>query len=328
MKNLSLLVLIIIFPLILPIDGTSKDSELTSSGEVVGTFEDQAPTWYAIIKTDNERSKLYMAGDLIYSRDNFLDAFSILNISNGIMILKDKNGETLVLTPGERIPVEGSDKVFVKTIEASVLEYSYIPPSQASSRQELEDFTLKNLVNKRVSLEKRYKKGLFSDMPMTQEERSLFDSPKAENIEQPHLIADLFLNIGINKTGENVWEIDGESAKGAVQNAEKVLFSIIRSVEPKFRFGEGPNLNFKCELGDATLNNEGFIIRNLAIAKLGERMGIQQGDIIKSINGCPINSLFGIYEVYKSISTDSSVTEVNVDIIRDKRMKRLSYRIR
>ena len=81
-------------------------------------------------------------------------------------------------------------------------------------------------------------------------------------------------------------------------------------------------------MGNIVLNRDGFLIQNLAVARLVERTGIRQGDLITSINGQPVNSLYGIYRAYMSFKSDKSMEAVSVDIIRNGRPETLTYKIR
>ena len=81
-------------------------------------------------------------------------------------------------------------------------------------------------------------------------------------------------------------------------------------------------------MGTAVVNKEGFLIQNIAVAKLAENFGIRQGDIIKSINGYPVNNLLGIYRVYENISSNKDTRLLHINIARDGKNKTLIYKIR
>lgn len=299
---------------------------IEKESEVVGQVSTQESDWYAIIRdVKTGESKLYTRGDIIYSESDITKCLRILEINNSAMLLNDlETAKVSVLTPGEKIPLKDSDKVFERTVEADVLEYQY-QTSEWITKKYTEDFTVKDLSSKKVVLGKEYKK--FQVKDLTEEERALFDSPRV-NRNSERLNAEDFMSIIFDKKGENEWVVDRASASSAIENAEKALFSIIKNTQPRFRIKEGLSLNFKNELGDATLNQKGFIIRNLAIAKLGERSGIREGDIIKRVNGQAVNSLLGIYRAYISIKQNPEGRIVKVEIVREGKPVVLTYRIR
>ena len=87
-------------------------------------------------------------------------------------------------------------------------------------------------------------------------------------------------------------------------------------------------MRFNTDLAAVVVNREGFLIQNIAVAKLTENFGIMQGDIIKSINGHSLNSLLGIYRVYENIASSKSTKLLSIDIVRDGKTKTLIYKIR
>ncbi len=310
--------ILLIFALIEPITMV-----FCEEGKVVGQVSTKTAVWYAIIKDiKTGKTKLYIKGDIIYSEEEITRCLRIIEIKEGAMLLEDlETKEISVLTPGEKVPLKDADKVFEKTVEASVLEYQYTTGDLSS--HPAEDFTVKDLAEKKVTLGKAYKK---KGQVLSEEERSLFDAPVKKN--QERLRGEDFMAINFNKVAENEWEVDRASASSAIQNAEKVLFSIILSTQPRFRLKEGPSLDFTSELGNANLNREGFVIKNLAIAQLGARTGIREGDVIKRVNGQSVNSLLGIYRAYQSVKQNPEARLVKVEIMRNRRPVILTYRIR
>ena len=113
-----------------------------------------------------------------------------------------------------------------------------------------------------------------------------------------------------------------------MRNAGAALMSAIKRVEPKYRFGEGPSLRFNTDLGVAVVNKEGFLVQDITAARFAESFGIKRGDIIKSINGYPVNSLLGIYRAYENVASDKGNRLLSFNIARDGKTKTLVYKIR
>jgi len=280
--------------------------------ERVGTVKDAKASWYAIVKIDGAKKKLCIKGDIFYSKSNPNRCFRIDEIKKDTLILKESDSKKIfTLRPGEAVPLKDARIVFEKTIETEIIEYRY-NISDDVKKEYMEDFTIRNLKRERVVLEKDYSK-----RSLASEDEAGTETIKAEHFE----------DIKIKKVGEDAWSLDRESAEAAFSNIGKTLVSVIKNAEPRFRFGEGPSLRFNCQLGDMVLNRDGFLIQNLAVAALVERAGIRQGDLIKTINGQPVNSLYGIFKAYTDVKNrDAKV--VNVDIIREGKHRTLVYNIR
>lgn len=294
-----------------------------ADSKAVGTVRDKDASWYAVIKTDDGKKKLCAKGDIFYSSSNPDRCFRIDEIRENSLILKESDSKNSVtLKPGERIPIKDESIVFEKTIEADVIEYRY-NVSEDAKREYVEDFTIRNLEKEKVVLEKD---ALLDALP--KEDREVFEAPQASEVERETIKAELFEDIKIEKVKDDIWSVDRESADAAFSNAGKALVSVIKSAEPRFRFGEGPSLKFNCELGGVVLNRDGFLVQNLAVAGIMERAGIIQGDLIQSVNGQPVNSLYGIFKAYMDVNTNKDIKVVSVDIIRDGKPKTLVYKMR
>lgn len=292
------------------------------SSNVVGTVEDK-PSWYAVISSAQRGKKLYVKGDIFSSDTDVAKSLRIVETGQDSLLLEDVASKNkIMLSPGDRIPIEGADMVFEKAVEASVVEYRYKPSSRLTKAQ-AEDFTVKGLSTKRVVLEKNYNK----PNELSQKEKEIFDSPRDAGMNKKIIIADLFKKIEVKKIGEDVWALN-RHAEPAVANTGSAIISAIRMVEPRYRFGEGPSLRFNSDLGTVVLNRDGFLVQNIAIAKLGEDFGIREGDLIKSVNGHPVNNLLGIYRAFESVASDRATKLVSISIIRSGKAKTLVYKIR
>ena len=58
------------------------------------------------------------------------------------------------------------------------------------------------------------------------------------------------------------------------------------------------------------------------------RFGIKEGDVIKTINGYPVNRLLGIYRAYENVASNKGAKLLSIDITRDGKTKTLVYKIR
>ncbi len=294
----------------------------------VGTVKENKSSWYAIIETQNKGRKLYMTGDMFFSYKNPAKSLRIADIKENILVLYDAGSKAgIIVKAGELIPIEDSGMIFEKTVESSVLEYNYNKPAKKITKNDLEDFTIKSLEKQKIVLEKDYN-AIARAKQLSDKEKTVFNSPRDETVDKKVLITELFDKINSKKIGDNVWSIDRSSAQPAINNAGAVIMSAIKRVEPKYRFGEGASLKFNTDLGAGVVNKDGFLVQNIAVAKLTESFGIKEGDVIKTINGYPVNSLLGIYRAYENVASNQGARLLSIDITRDGKTKTLVYKIR
>lgn len=294
----------------------------------VGTIEDNKSSWYAVIGTENKGKRLYVKGDLFSSDKNPERSFRILDIKKDSLVLENViSRNSVIVKPGENIPIENSKMVFDKTVESSVLEYNYSKSPKKFTKNQLEDFTIKSLENKKIVLEKPYA-ALPQEKQLSNKEKEIFNSPRDMDADKKAIITELFNEIDSKKIGDNVWALNRSSAEPAIHNAGAALMAAIKRVEPGYRLGEGPSLKFSTDLGTLVVNKQGFLIQNITSAKLTESFGIKKGDIVKSVNGYPVNSLLGIYRAYENVASNKGARLLNIDIARDGKIKTFVYKIK
>ncbi|MFA4991888.1 MAG: hypothetical protein WC569_04825 [Candidatus Omnitrophota bacterium] len=271
---------------------------------VVGTVKDSEKSWYAVFNMGNDQKKLCVKGDIFYSKTGPRGSLRVIDIQKGIVVLRDVDSkDPVVLNEGERVPLGGADVFFEKTVESDVIEYRY-KTAKKLTRDQVEDFTVKDLDKKKIILEKR------------------------RVAESGGLKTELFDRIETSRIEEDTWAIDRKSTRPAFYNAGSALLSVIKGVEPGYKHKEGASLKLDSELGVFVLNRDGFLVKDLASSRITENFGIKEGDVIKSVNGHEVRTLLGIYRVYESIKGNRKLSAVNVDIMRNGRLKRLNYTIK
>ncbi|KPK11035.1 MAG: hypothetical protein AMJ68_07235 [Acidithiobacillales bacterium SG8_45] len=75
-------------------------------------------------------------------------------------------------------------------------------------------------------------------------------------------------------------------------------------------------------------NKGGFEMRNVTPGSLYEQAGLQSGDVIKKVNGQPINTLDDAMRVYREMGGLDRLVAVNIDIDRGGQSQRLHYQLR
>ncbi len=301
----------------------------TSPSRVVGTVKDKEPSWYAIIKVGREK-KLYTKGDIFCSDIDITHSFRIQDIKEDALILRGLDTErTVTIAIGQDIPIKGTEMIFEKTVQADVIEYRYTEPERHVKGITKRGFSVTDFSKRKVVLGRDYIRPEIEG-GLSEQEKKLFGSPRIRDNKGQKVKASLFKEIEFKKIGEDVWEVNvnTEKAKPAVANAGKAILTMIKEVRPRYRFGKGPSLRFSSELGDVVINKQGFLIQSLALAALASRAGIKKGDLVKSVNDYPVNSLYGLYKAYMLVKSDREVKIVKVDIIRDGKGQTLIYKIR
>ncbi len=293
------------------------------TGRVVATVKENEPRWYAVARV-NDRKKLYVKGDIFCSERDITYCLRIKDIKNGLLVLEDPDsGKEVAVVAGKKVPLPGSDIVFQEAVQSDIVEYNYRKPEDKKVPGK-KDFEVVDADGK-IVLRRAYV-GDLSLEPLTDREKELFASPVREGDET--IDAELFKGIEITEAADGTRLVNLSGAEKALKNADRTLVSMIKKVKPVYRFGYGPRVDFNSELGNVSIQKEGFLIKNLAVAKLAEKAGIKKGDLIKSVNGHRVNSLFGLYRAYKSVRNNDKIKSVKLEIIREDRPETLIYRIR
>jgi len=296
--------------------------------EKVGTVKDSRASWYAVIGTAGKSKKLYVKGDIFYSGNNPAQSLRILDIKKDALVLESVTSKDgIILKPGDNVPIEDCGMIFEKTVASSVLEYNYNQPPKSITKNQIEDFTIKNLEKEKISLEKAYSAGAMAK-GLSEKEKSLFNGPMERDADKKIIIKELFDKIESKKIGDNIWALDRPSTEPAMRNAGAAIVSAIKMVKPGYRMGEGTSLKFDTDIGTVVVNKDGFLVKNIAVSKLVEGFGIREGDVIKSINGYSVNSLLGIYRAYENIASDKGVKFLSVNIDREGKTRTFIYKIK
>ena len=100
---------------------------------------------YIVVSIDGKEKKLCVKGDIFYSVNALDKCLRIVEIEKDTLVLEDvksKNG--FILKSGDRIPLEGAEIIFEKTVSSDTIEYKNKPPGKLTKGQ-VEDLAVKNL---------------------------------------------------------------------------------------------------------------------------------------------------------------------------------------
>jgi hypothetical protein len=138
-------------------------------------------------------------------------------------------------------------------------------------------------------------------------------------------LASLVSAASLREVAPDTWELPAREVQEIGNHAGQVLSEALASAVPSLTPWYGVALKVATSLGGGTLDRRGFLVENL---KLAQRAGLEMGDRILFVNDEPVNSLGGLYRMYKKLSSDSSVSEVTVVVNRENRLRTLTYRVR
>ncbi len=138
-------------------------------------------------------------------------------------------------------------------------------------------------------------------------------------------MAELVDRVAFVKVAPGTWQVPAQAVKQIGGQVGPLLTEALSSATPSFTRGYGIALKLDTSLGSGTLDRRGFLI---GTARLASRAGLEVGDRILFVNDQPVNSVGGLYRIYRQLKSESALSEVKVIINRSNQMQTLTYRIR
>ena len=138
-------------------------------------------------------------------------------------------------------------------------------------------------------------------------------------------LASLVNAIPIREVAPDTWEVAAPHMKQVGGQAGELFSEALASAVPRLTAWYGVALTVNTSVGGGTLDRRGFQIDNV---RLAQRTGLEMGDRILFVNDEPVNSLGGLYRMYKKLGADAGASEVTVVVNRANRLRTLTYRIR
>jgi S1-C subfamily serine protease len=72
----------------------------------------------------------------------------------------------------------------------------------------------------------------------------------------------------------------------------------------------------------------GFLVREVQPGSVYEKLGVRVGDVIRSVNGQPINSMDDVMKVYQQLGGLHRAGNVNLEVARAGRIESLQYNLK
>jgi len=70
----------------------------------------------------------------------------------------------------------------------------------------------------------------------------------------------------------------------------------------------------------------GFLVREVQPGSLYEKLGVRVGDVIRSVNGKPINNIEDVMKLYQGMGGLQQASNVSIEVVRGGRAQQLQYR--
>ncbi len=112
---------------------------------------------------------------------------------------------------------------------------------------------------------------------------------------------------GIRRLGSNRWSVSREEVESAKTNMSQLMTQV--RIVPNFSEGKP----------------DGFKLLSIKRGSLFDRLGLRNGDVIRKINGVPLDNPEKVFEVYEGLESGQSIA---VDILRGKREQTFNYELR
>ncbi len=308
--------------------GQAQKPQPESRIEVVGDVRMPQPTRFALIRdTATGLVSLYREGEPIFEGDSPLPLGKIVAVEDRALRVALTSGGDVQINKGASIP--GLRRlIFVRSAWLTALRFQLRHgAASASSRQ----YAVVDIQGQRAILERAAEPGE--------------DSPKASIIAVPGsprglkepragggiavgesgTVADTVNRIPFAEVSPDTWEIPERNVRELGREAWPLLSETLVGATPVVTFNDGVGIRLNNALGTGTLDSQGFRIDYM---KLARRTGLEVGDRILSVNDQPVNSAGSLVRLYRQLSSDAGVSELNVLIRRGGDLRTVTYRIR
>jgi len=282
--------------------GRGEGSQPEARVELVGEVRLPETTRFALIR-DPETGYLglYKDGEAIFENGKPMPIAKIVAVYDETLVLTLPSGRTVEIARGAKLP-EPHQLIFVRSALIDTLRYQVRYEPTATSGGE---YVVVEIKGRQALLERSTAsvRGAAEGVPL----------------------AELVDRVAFVEVAPGTWQIPARAVKQIGDQVGPLLTEALSSATPSFTRGYGIALTLDTSLGMGTLDRRGLLI---GYAKLARRAGLEVGDRILFVNGQPVNSIGGLYRIYRTFKSDSALSEIKVVINRNNQMRTLTYRIR
>ncbi|MGH7381671.1 MAG: hypothetical protein ACREKR_05500 [Candidatus Methylomirabilales bacterium] len=307
--------------------GQAQKPQPESRVEVVGDVRLPQPARFALIRdASTGLVSLHREGEPIFEGDSPLPLGKIVAVEDRALRVAPTNGPDVQIAEGARLPGQRR-LIFVRSAWLTALRFQLrYGAAPASNKQ----YAVVDIQGQRAVLERPAAPG--EDLPKASI-IAVPGSPRDQKgslaggggIGEPGTVAETVNRIPFAEVGPDTWEIPERNLRELGREAWPLLSETLLGATPVVTFNDGVGLHLNNSLGTGTLDNQGFRIDYM---KLAQRTGLEVGDRILSVNDQPVNSAGSLVRLYRQLSSDAGVSELNVLIRRGSEQRTITYRIR
>jgi hypothetical protein len=274
--------------------------EASTSVKLVADVRLPEVSRFALIQDrDTGHVGLYTRDESIHAGENPLPIGKIAAIDDEVLRMTLPSGQTIEIPQGGRLPGP-TGLIFVRSALLESLHYQVRFGGAATPSIQ---FSVVNIIGRHAILQR--------------------DAIPGES--RTATLAEMVNTIPFVEVAPDTWEVPGQSVKQLGNHVGPLLTETLRSASPTVTMKDGVGLKLHNSLGSGTLDRRGF---KIGYAKMAQRTGLEVGDMILSVNEQPVNSAGGLFRIYRTLKSDSTVSEVKVVIERNNTLRTLTYRIR
>jgi hypothetical protein len=284
------------------------------------------PTRFALIRdTEADHLGLYKQGEAVYAGTDPLPLGKIVWVSEAALVLSLPSGQTTEIYKGARLPGRRA-LLFVGSALLDTLRFQIrhgLPSGTPSNDYSVVEIQGRQAILQRDALPTEGRSAVAALNPALSGAQALTGADSSTH--RGASLASLVNAVPMREVAPDSWEVASAQLKHVGDHAGELFSEALASAVPSLTPWYGVALKVATSLGGGTLDRRGFLVENL---KLAQRAGLELGDRILLVNDEPVNSLSGLYRMYKKLNSDSAVSEVTVVVNRDNRLRTLTYRLR
>ncbi|MEE8326216.1 MAG: hypothetical protein V3R58_04180, partial [candidate division NC10 bacterium] len=268
--------------------------------ELVGNVVLPQATRFGLIRDPKSAHLgLYKDGEAIFVGEQPLPVGKVVTVHDHALVITLASGQSVEIPQGARLPGPHG-LVFVRSVLIDTLRFQIRVAAAGTPDR---NYSVVDILGRHAILQR--------------------DAIPGES--RTATLAEMVNTIPFVEVAPDTWEVPGQSVKQLGNHVGPLLTETLRSASPTVTMKDGVGLKLHNALGSGTLDRRGF---KIGYAKMAQRTGLEVGDVIVSVNEQPVNSAGGLFRIYRTLKSDSTVSEVKVVIERNNTLRTLTYRIR
>jgi hypothetical protein len=269
---------------------------------------------------------LHKPGEALYAGNDPLPLGKIVRVDEGAMALALTSGQTLELKKGARLPGK-KGLVYAGSVVLDTLRFQVrhgAPSGRPAGDYSVVEVQGRQAILQRDALPAEGPYAVAAATPGPAGGRVEPVGGSGASAVRAATLASLMNASPIREVTPGIWEVPAHEAQELSSHAGALFSEALASASPHFTPWYGLALTVNTSLGGGTLDRRGFLISSM---KLAQRAGLEMGDRILFVNDEPVNSLGGLYRMYRKLKADTGVSEVKVVVNRANQLRTLTYRI-